>query len=188
MAISVDNEAFLCYNLLIHQRKEKCFSFVSDVRKTPTLTLTERFETFTVMISGISRAIRKIKAEEMAEYDLKTPHVSCIYYLYRSVEPMTAAELCECCDEDKAAISRSIEYLETNGFIKPREEKTKRYRTPLLLTEKGKAVGAKISNKINDILALSGNGLSDTEREEFYRALRVIHDNLNNICDSYDRN
>ena len=41
----------------------------------------ERFEAFTVLISRISRSIRRIKSEEMAEFQLKGPHVSCLYYL-----------------------------------------------------------------------------------------------------------
>ena len=66
----------------------------------------ERFETFTVLIARISRSIKRIKADEMADFELKGPHVSCLYYLSQQ-DGMTAAELCERCDEDKAAISRS---------------------------------------------------------------------------------
>ena len=56
----------------------------------------ERFETFTVLINRISRNIRKIKNQEMAEYQLRSAHVSCLYYLYLS-ERLTATELCERC-------------------------------------------------------------------------------------------
>lgn len=71
----------------------------------------ERFETFTVLITRISRSIKRIKADEMADFELKGPHVSCLYYLSQQ-DGMTAAELCERCDEDKAAISRSLDDLE----------------------------------------------------------------------------
>ena len=77
----------------------------------------ERFETFTVLITRISRSIKRIKADEMADFELKGPHVSCLYYLSQR-DGMTAAELCERCDEDKAAISRSLDDLEKNGYIK----------------------------------------------------------------------
>ena len=76
----------------------------------------KRFELFTVLISKISRSIRKIKTEEVSEFNLKSPHVSCLYYLYKS-KPLTATELCDICGEDKAAISRSLEFLEKNGFL-----------------------------------------------------------------------
>ena len=65
----------------------------------------ERFETFTVLITRISRSIKRIKADEMADFELKGPHVSCLYYLSQQ-DGMTAAELCERCDEDKAAITK----------------------------------------------------------------------------------
>ena len=41
----------------------------------------DRFEAFTVLIAKISRSIRRIKADEMAEYALKATHVNCLYYL-----------------------------------------------------------------------------------------------------------
>ena len=52
----------------------------------------ERFETFTVLITRISRSIKRIKADEMADFELKGPHVSCLYYLSQQ-DGMTAAEL-----------------------------------------------------------------------------------------------
>lgn len=66
----------------------------------------ERFETFTVLINRISRDIRKIKNQEMADYHLRSVHVSCLYYVY-SLGNVTSAELCEHCEEDKATISRA---------------------------------------------------------------------------------
>ena len=99
----------------------------------------ERFETFTVLINQISRSIRRIKAEQMESINLKGPHVSCLYYLSKN-GPLTAAELCDRCEEDKAAVSRSLDYLEQNGYLQIPEGK--RYRRPLVLTQKGSAAGA----------------------------------------------
>lgn len=100
----------------------------------------EGFETFTVLINRISRDIRKIKNQEMADYHLRSAHVSCLYYVY-SLGRVTSAELCEHCEEDKATISRAVDYLETNGFLL-RDTGAKRYKSPLLLTGEG-AVPAK---------------------------------------------
>ena len=74
----------------------------------------ERYETFTTLIGSISRSIRRIKSEEMAAFGLKGPHVSCLYYLSLN-DGLTAAALCERCGEDKAAVSRSLDYLEKSG-------------------------------------------------------------------------
>lgn len=136
-----------------------------------------RFETFTVLINKISRSIKKIKNQEMAEYGLKGTHVSCIYYLYSS-EGLTATDLCERCEEDKATISRALDYLENCGYITCESKSAKRYKSPLALTEEGKIIGRKISEKVNRVLDEVGAGLSEQERIEFYRSLTVISNNL----------
>ena len=93
----------------------------------------QRFETFTVLINRISRNIRKIKNQEMAEFHLRSAHISCLYYLYIS-RGLTAAELCEQCEEDKATVSRALEYLQEIGCL-ARDASPKRYKSPLLLTD-----------------------------------------------------
>ena len=139
--------------------------------------MTERFETFTVMIAKISRNIRKIKAEEMAEYNLKSTHVSCLYYLYKE-ESLTAKGICDRCEEDKAAISRAIDYLEKNDYLECEKLNGKRYKSHLTLTEKGKKIGEKISIKIDRILEQVSVGLTEDERRDFYKSLSIINDSL----------
>ena len=151
--------------------------------------MNNRFETFTLLITSISRSIRRIKTETMAAYNLKSPHVSCLYYLYKA-ETMTAAEICEICDEDKAAVSRSILYLEQNGFLvragKP--EGTvggvgKHYRTPLSLTERGREVAARLVDRIDRVLDEVADGVSEEERVILYRCLKRIDRNLAGLCE-----
>ena len=121
----------------------------------------------------------------MAEYGLRSPHISCLYYLY-SCESMTATDLCEKCEEDKATISRSLDYLEKNGYLICKAKYAKRYKSPLLLTEKGKEVGKKITDKINMMLDEISVGLTEKERIDFYRSLTVISDGLDAIGKRYD--
>ena len=136
-----------------------------------------RFETFTVLIAKINRNIKKIKNQEMAEYDLRSTHVSCLYYLYCE-KSLTATDLCEKCEEDKATISRTLDYLEKHGFVVCRTSAQKRYKSPLALTEKGMQVGKEISDKINAVLAHLTPDLSEEERNTFYRSLTIISESL----------
>ena len=145
-----------------------------------------RFEAFTVLITAINRSIRKIKTEEMAEFALKSPHVSCLYYLY-SAESLTATRLCEICGEDKAAISRSLEHLEKNGLISCHSDTKKRYKSALTLTEKGKEVGKRIAEKIDGILQKAGEGLSEEHRSIMYQSLALVSENLQKLCDGYEQ-
>ena len=137
----------------------------------------ERFETFTVLINRISRNIRKIKNQEMADYNLRSVHISCLYYLY-SGENLTATDLCERCEEDKATISRALEYLETNGYLTCQSKSAKRYKAPLVLTEMGRTVAKKIADKISRVLDEISDGLTEEERVAFYRSLSIISESL----------
>ena len=146
----------------------------------------DRFETFTILIAKISRNIRKIKNQEMADYNLRSSHISCLYYLYSS-EGLTATDLCERCEEDKATISRSLEYLEKNGYLIRESEFAKRYKGPLTLTEKGKEAGKKIADKINVALDEISTGLTEEEIIVFYRSLSIISNGLETICNRLDK-
>ncbi len=141
----------------------------------------ERFETFTVLINRISRNIRKIKNQEMAEYNLRSSHISCLYYLY-SAEGLTATDLCERCEEDKATISRALDYLETNGYLTCESKSAKRYKSPLVLTDKGFAVAKKIADKIDGVLDEISVGLTEEERIAFYRSLSIISKSLESVA------
>lgn len=144
-----------------------------------------RFEHFTVLIANINRCIKKIKTAEMEEYNLKSPHVSCLYYLYKE-EGLTAAELCAICKEDKAAMSRALDYLEKSGYLSPAPDTKKKYRCPLKLTEKGKAIALGIVEKIDRILDDASVGLSEEHRIIMYQSLALISENLDKICESYE--
>ena len=165
----------MCYNKLV-EFTTSCFEKGKYME--------ERFQTFTVLIAKLNRCIRKIKTEEMAEFNLKSPHVSCLYYLYKS-ESLTAKELCDICEEDKANISRSIDFLEANGYLVARAKHGKRYKSPLILTEKGRETGEHIARKIDDILESVSLVLPDEQRKNMYESLSVICENLQKICDAY---
>ena len=141
----------------------------------------ERYETFTVLIARINRSIKRVKSAEMAEFQLKGPYVSCLYYLSLT-DGLTAAALCERCDEDKAAISRSLDDLEKSGYITCESSTGRRYRAPLHLTERGRAVCRGINQRIDRIVDNASQGLSEAERKSMYRALTLISENLEQMC------
>ena len=144
-----------------------------------------RFETFTMLIAGINHNIRKLKTDVMSEFDLKSTHLYCLYHLYKG-EELTAKELCERCSEDKAAVSRSIKYLEERGYIECKADSTKKYRKPLVLTEQGREVGEKIAERADFCLSFAGADLSDSDREVLYRGLYTVNEKLIELCDKYE--
>ncbi len=143
--------------------------------------MTERFETFTVLIARISRSIRRIKNAEMAAYDLRSPHISCLYYLY-TVRDLTATELCEKCEEDKATVSRSLDYLEKNGYLTRSASAGKRYRAPIILTPRGEEVGGRIAQKVDHVLKELDTTLDEETRTNFYSSLSRIANELEHFA------
>ena len=149
--------------------------------------MNERFETFTVLVSNLNRCIYRIKTEEMAEFNLKSSHVSCLYYIFKH-GALTAKELCDLCGEDKANISRALKYLEDNDYLIFNSSSSKKYQRPIELSFKGYKVGKSISKKIDDILNYASMGLTEEKRKIMYEGLNLINDRLNQLCDEYDSN
>ncbi|MDE5565380.1 MAG: MarR family transcriptional regulator [Anaeroplasmataceae bacterium] len=146
----------------------------------------DRFQTFTLLINKITRSIHKIKAEEMKKFDLKSAHVSCLYYLYQNKDGITSKELCECCEEDKALISRALEDLEKKGLVVCHSNKEKRYRSPLLLTDQGKEIGNYIAKRIDEVLMEASKDLSLEEKSILYKCLESISSRLARIGEKND--
>lgn len=139
----------------------------------------ERFQTFTVHIAKITRNIRRLKTKTMTELNLKSPHVSCIYYLYPD-KVLSVRELLEICDEDKGAISRSITYLVNNGYIEYEKNENKKYKNKLILTDMGKGCGRLIHERINGILSRTGICIGN-DLDVFYKCLDKLSSELESL-------
>lgn len=140
----------------------------------------DRFKDFTVLISRASRCIKKLKSDKMNEFNLKGPHVYVLYYL-RAYGSLTASQLCELCNDDKALLSRSIDHLEENGYI-TRDNSSKRYRSKIHLTPKGEVVAEKMVELVGEIVDEASRGLSQENRAIMYESLALICDNLEKMC------
>lgn len=144
----------------------------------------DRFNKFTVTVNSLVRNIHKIKSGEMAKLGLKSTHVSCLYYLYKEGGAMTARELCDVCGEDKAAISRAVDMLGREGYLYC-EGGAKRYKSPIILTEKGREVAEFIAGRVSCILEEASAQLSDGDREIMYSSLDCIEKNLKIMAAQY---
>lgn len=141
----------------------------------------QRFEAFVTGITICYKYIQRIKSFEMLEFGLKGTHVMCLFFLHHDPGGLTAAQLCQLCAEDKAAISRTIATLAELGYIDCGDKK---YRAPLTLTLTGEALAVKIDALIEQWVGLGGDGLSEEERSAFYYALERISANLKEKAES----
>ena len=144
----------------------------------------QRFQSFVGGISSCYKYIQHIKSIEMAEFGLKGAHVMCLFFLNQHPQGLTAANLCQLCAEDKAAISRTIASLQKDGFIAACDKK---YRALLQLTQKGQQVSQQINQLIEQWVDFGGSGLSEEDRSTFYRVLDLISTNLKTNIENNER-
>ena len=147
----------------------------------------DRYDIFTGLILSISRCIQKIKNEEMAAYGLKGKQVQCLFALQCAENGASLKQLCARCEEDKGAMSRTVAELTKSGLVY-QETGTQKYRNPIKLTEKGRAFGKVVADRIAEVLDAASAGISNEEREIFYRTLGCISENLSAICRTYGGN
>lgn len=142
----------------------------------------QRFEKLVTGVTRIYKSVQKIKKIQMNILGLKGTHVMCIHYLSRNPDGLTAAALCQLCNEDKAGISRILADLEQKKLIRYEQECSKKYRAKALLTEAGMKESRKVKKLILHAVRAGGKGLADKELEIFYHALFTIADNLEQVC------
>lgn len=140
------------------------------------------YEHFSLSISSIYHDIQKIERTEMEKFELKGPHAQTLLAMQRHPEGITAVHLCEICEKDKAAISRSVAELEEKGMVLRNQINGSPYRARLTLTEKGHLAAQAVSEKARQAVEQAGAGLEDDQRAVFYEVLAMIAGNLHTIC------
>lgn len=138
----------------------------------------DRFERFSYSIAEISRCLRKLATEEMAECGLKSPHATYLTTMYKYPEGITVPQFCEISGKDKSDASRMIAILEKNSLVEKRDINGSLYRGVWVLTEKGKKAAERVRERACRAVELAGKDLTDDERASFYQSLESIAANL----------
>lgn len=141
-----------------------------------------KYELFSSSVACLYHDIQNIERTEMAKFGLKGPHAQCLLAMSRYPQGITAAQLCQVCEKDKAAISRTLSELEQVGMVCRDQSNGTRYRANLALTEQGKAAAQAVNERAQLAVERAGEGLNDTQREVFYQVLALIAGNLHTIC------
>ena len=142
----------------------------------------KRFEQFSSAFSSIYRYVQKIEREEMEKHGLKGAFAQYLMALHRSPEGMTASQLCEACDMNKAAVSRAIGEMEECGLVCRKSEGDSAYRALVFLTAWGEEVVQFVYARGIVAVEKGGDGLSEEDRKTFYMALERIATNLQRVC------
>ncbi len=143
--------------------------------------MVERYARFSSAISSINQNIQKIEAYQMKLYGLNG---SCAQYLLSILQNdsgLTLSRLGEICQKDKAAVSRTVAQLENKGLVVRKNICDGQYRSKIALTDIGKQAAIELSSVASKAVELAGKGLSQEDRESFYKVLDLISNNLKEL-------
>ncbi len=140
-----------------------------------------RFEQFVSSISNIHKHTQKIERDEMIKYGLKGSFAQYLLAIAHHEAGLTASQLCEICDKDKAAISRVVAEMEEKGLIYREMTGPSHYRALLKLTEKGREAADHVNERAKLAVEAAGKGLSEQDRRNFYATLHLLAENLHLI-------
>jgi DNA-binding MarR family transcriptional regulator len=141
----------------------------------------DRYEQFSFIISVINRKIQKIERDEMIKYGHKGSFAQYLTAMRRHPEGITAAQLSELCDKDKAAVSRVISEMIEKGLVVRNTSNDTLYRAKLVLTHEGERIAEFVAKRAMAAVLAVGNELSDSERKMFYSTLDFISNKLETI-------
>ena len=142
-----------------------------------------RYEQFSSIISSIYRSIQKIEREEMIQYGFKGAYAQYLVAMHRYPEGITAAELCDVCGKDKAAVSRALAEMEAKGLVVKHCNHDNQYRAQLQLTEAGMDAADYVCRKAVAAVKIAGQELTDETRTILYRSLRGIAAHIQKISE-----
>ena len=131
--------------------------------------LVSRFEQFSLVISAIYRHIQIIERSEMETLGMKGAFAQYLVLLHRHPEGITSSQICDICVLDKAAVSRTINEMESKGLV-CREGAS--YRAKIKLTEKGREVTDFVLERTARAVELAELPLDI--RPSFYSSLEYI--------------
>jgi len=143
-----------------------------------------RFEQFSYVISGINRQIQKIERAEMIKRGYKGAFAQYLATLHRYEAGLTAKELCEICDKDKAAVSRILAEMEEKGLVEREKKVVRTYRSKITLTEKGRETAEFVAARAKlAISAVSDEVMDEQQREVLYSTLDALYKNLRKVVE-----
>jgi len=150
---------------------------ISGVKRK--IMMEDRYIKFSLTVEQLAKNLQKLKNARMAEFGLRSVHVTCIVRLGQTVEGLTSAQLSEACDVDKSLVSRVIGELQEKGFV-TYEVCDKIYRRRIQLTESGMEVFYSLRHIIYEAVDAVRGTISDRDVEVFYSVLNYFD---RNICE-----
>ena len=141
----------------------------------------ERYIKFLSLVNSTHKCVQKILTDELAKYGLRGADAQYLLALYMKRDGYSLSDLADAVENDKAAVSRAYTHLEEEGVVL---RAVKRYKMPIVLTDKGVAIAEKLIERANKAIVLVGANISEEEKMDFYQVFGKTVENLKFICEN----
>ena len=132
-----------------------------------------------IYMKAILRSAGQIVNSELASLNLTGAEGDIVFHLLSTRDGLSQENLAERLDIGKAAISRTVNSLDSKGYIH-RERQADDSRTyRVTLTDAAKDVSERIEHAYRMVYEVSLRGISELELESFDILLQKVYENLN---------
>jgi DNA-binding MarR family transcriptional regulator len=136
------------------------------------------FELFSNAVSNLIKSMQFLKSRKMAQYGLKGTTCLCLCQIYESEWGLTAGELSERGEIDKAQVSRCMAELTQKGFVYRENAEGRCYKQRYCLTPAGRRAAEDIVTAIARVQEAVRKDITDEEIEIFYGVLDTLCKNF----------
>ena len=140
-----------------------------------------RYEQFSFVISVINRQIQKLERDEMEKLGYKGGYAQYLVAMHHYPQGITAAQLSEICDKDKAAVSRAVAEMVEKGLVERKALTDTMYRAKLTLSQEGIKVAKFLGQRASTAIQAMGDSLTEEQRKTMYLSLDSIADRLHTL-------
>ena len=136
------------------------------------------FEQLSIGVHELYLTMHRVETKQMEKYGLRGAYVKYLVALLHTPDGLTISQLCEICDQDKAAVSRAVSELVGREFIWRDNPRKNHYRAKLKLSERGAELAKEVCNSSKAVFDEAIEGFSPEQRDAFYEFMFAVSENL----------
>lgn len=118
----------------------------------------------------------------MKDFGLNASQLIYMLALYDH-DKLNSMELAKISGKDKSDVSRNLNQMIKSGIVEKKSNNKNNYGGSFYLTEKGRFIGAKISEKTIEYIELANKNISGDKKEIFYEVLGALSENIENLTE-----
>ncbi|WP_411355237.1 MarR family winged helix-turn-helix transcriptional regulator [Peptoniphilus harei] len=142
----------------------------------------DKFNYFSSEVFNIVKNWQKLAGQVMKDFGLNASQLIYMLALYDH-DKLNSMELAKISGKDKSDVSRNLNQMIRSGIVEKKSNNKNNYGGSFYLTEKGRLIGSKISEKTMEYIELANKNISGDKKEIFYEVLGALSENIENLTE-----